>query len=30
LWPVVFLAVFFCFYAIQVFRRRAGEMVDEL
>ena len=30
LWPVVFLAVFFCFYAIQVFRRHAGEMVDEL
>jgi lipopolysaccharide transport system permease protein len=30
LWPVVFLAAFFCFYAFQVFRRHAGEMVDEL
>lgn len=30
LWPVLVLAIVFCALALQLFRRRVGEMVDEL
>jgi lipopolysaccharide transport system permease protein len=30
LWPVALLAILFCFWGLRLFRRHAGEMVDEL
>jgi lipopolysaccharide transport system permease protein len=30
LWPVTLLALFFCGWGLLIFRKRSGEMVDEL
>lgn len=30
LWPVTLLAIFFCIWGLLLFRKRSGEMVDEL